>query len=318
MRRRVGRSFSAPRVAWLSHSVRRPRDGSAGGREVALGLLEQTRSPDGLRPCPRPGAAREHRRPSPARARERQVTELERDPTGHHVRTRRLRRPVGLLPARWLRPRRGPPRRRSGRRTGRPGPLRAERAAARDGDRGHRTDRRPARRFVGTVDVTGRKTGACWPATPCRRRRRRCRPLRSRASAVSASRRASSTRFAESRTDARSARVSASCCTFPSWANRCSAFPSAARSRGRDVALQGEHVAEVLFRDRGEVCVPDGIARRDRLAEVLRAFVDAAALCAQQAEIGVSERRPPSSPDATSSSSAERYPESASPSRPSR
>ena len=93
------RNSSAPRVAWLSHSVRRPAgDASAGGAEVALSLLEQSRRVDGPlghvrggSPLVSPGGLSQ--RPP----RQRQVAELERDPTSHHVRARRLGCPVGLL-----------------------------------------------------------------------------------------------------------------------------------------------------------------------------------------------------------------------------
>ena len=222
-------------------------------------------------------------------SRERQLAELERDPTSHHVGARRLRRPIGLrqrigdvLGARRLgdgrvhqqirldlhEPSEWPPG---------PAIMGAEQIICQ------------ARRVAGTNDVAGGKTGA-------RGQQRRVGDIGDVAPRFDRGER--SVGFAASfvdevRREQNRRPIGARDCQLLNVPELCEPLLGVPqrRERSRDVPLEGEQVAEVLLRDRSEVRMPDGIAGPDRLAQVLGAFVDASTLGTQQAEVGVGARR---------------------------
>ena len=235
MRGRVGPQFqrSEGRLV-VPQRAQTTRDGCGGPLEVALGLLEQTLSRDGLRPCPRRVAAREHRRPSPAHA-----APAAKSPNWSATRpaityalvasvvqsacasasatssARAASATVGSTNrSAWTSTSRASGR--QGRRSWAPNRSSARRAASRA------PTTSPAARRVRAASNAVSATSVTLP------------PASIAASAVSASRRASSTRFAESRTDARSARVTASCWTISElWQTAARRSPAPRAQPGR-------------------------------------------------------------------------------------
>ena len=268
------------------HSVRRPtRDASARGAEVALGLLEQSRREMGRghvrggSPLVSPGGLpQQPAAPAPGRrtgARPDQPSRTRSSPRSSSRPARAHRR----------RPPRARPRRRSDPPADRPGPPRAARGAPGTTIVGAEQVVCQARRVARTIDVAGRETvraasnavSATSVTLP---------PASIAASAVSASRRASSTRFAEQQNRRP---VGARDCQLlhipelgkpllgvPQRRERSSGRCPRGRTGSRDSALRSRRDAHARWH-----------RLTDRLAQVLGAFVDASSLGTQQAEVGV-------------------------------